>query len=225
LQGGLRWRPGAAVRRRSRAPGRLLRVPTRKQGNTEGTLRASSSLASLAPWRDNSFSSLCLCAFVREFFYFLAPWRDLDRARGGRRRSARAALRSTHHQRSRGVSPRRARVQSAGAGRPRSRHRLASPSRSRDAERPRMHSHAERGNETHAERGNETHAERGPGWPAGLSRRGTRRRPRRSPASGSRCGSRAPRRWCPGALRSGGRRTPRRGCSGCRPGGRGGRRC
>jgi len=41
-------------------------------------------LASLAPWRDHCFSSLRLCAFVREFLYLLAPWCDLDRDRGGR---------------------------------------------------------------------------------------------------------------------------------------------
>jgi len=63
-----------------------------------------SSLASLAPWRDHSFSSFllfffsssCLCAFVREFLYFLASWCDRDRARGGRRPSPRAAQRPTH---------------------------------------------------------------------------------------------------------------------------------
>ena len=67
-------------------------------------LQALSSLASLAPWRDHSFSSFllfffsssCLCAFVREFLYFLASWCDRDRARGGRRPPPRAAQRPTH---------------------------------------------------------------------------------------------------------------------------------
>ena len=52
-------------------------------GTRDCTSTSLSSLASLAPWRDHSFSSLRLCAFVREFLYFLAPWCDLDRAVAG----------------------------------------------------------------------------------------------------------------------------------------------